>query len=829
MNRQSKSISVLRLLTTLWGRAILAIVLSIPSAIVTSLCLTNFWLAQGSIRLGIAIGLVLIFSLFYWLLLTVIRPIVEERNISLLTLLFLLLAILAPIGMLYDGVKSQLLILTPTQVDLSLSSQSNEPARLRIVSATLKNSGRTFTPARLSRDCEVRGEALSVAPGKSCQVSYLVTSYEADRLEIDFDLSQSVGILEVSTPIGGNRYEFDGQGEAGATERFSVALSWVQKRIKLPVFFLLGFSLFSLFLFIGLILWSRFHDHTTRSGNVKPISEYWIYLIFALIAFILANARFGSGIQQTISMPSDAGNIASYLAAGDYPENFEMDELLSNPENFSEYFTVYLPIVSGLSRLTGSYASAFLTLVVPVTLLHLLGYYLLGKKILMNRLMAFCFALVTAIPISLPLSEYFGLSPDILPRTLYQAVLPYGLLLLLAFKSRPHWFWLVSLAFTLMLYIHPVSGPAWVGVCLLSLLIFSIRALGKGWWKSFLPALFIFLAGVVPFLNAYLRPKALDTLDATLLSAINLTRYSSQTKPILELYRSDMWTYLRENWSLITLSLVFLGFSLWMIVRFIIQKNKIQKLDLSEKNSGLLLVWWGVLILVAVLIPLLDEAIATAFDRGLVLREIRRTMRYYIPMLWLNFFWVCQRALIVFGEARQPSNGKFLVWIAIFSLFVTYGIETKVWKNPIFVRQAECLQSGEWICKPDEDALAMYEFYTELQIHVQPNESVFPDPDPQYLADSLIPRYHSLRSVAYTYKDGGAVGDFLPEWWRITQGVKPYLPNSERGLHPSVVEVARTTGAAYFYFIQPDEKALEYLKTQEIVFQNGYGVLISLK
>ena len=123
----------------------------------------------------------------------------------------------------------------------------------------------------------------------------------------------------------------------------------------------------------------------------------------------------------------------------------------------------------------------------------------------------------------------------------------------------------------------------------------------------------------------------------------------------------------------------------------------------------------------------------------------------------------------------------------------------------------------------------MHEFYTELRKYVDIDESVFPDPSPQYLSETLIPRYHSLRSVAYSYKDGGALGEFLPEWWQITQALKPYLPPITPSLDPKVVEVARTTVAEYFYFIHPDETALEYLKTQDIVFQNEYGTLISLK
>lgn len=826
---QDKIAQWLRSFETSGGRVFLAVLLSLPSALVMSFCLKSFWLAQYPVKLIIMVGLVVSFGLLYWVLLSTIHPITEERKIKHLSLFFVLVAVLTPTGMLFDAIKSHFLILQPHQVTLRLSSPTSDNARLRIISASLLGSKRTFNPAKFARECELQAETLSVAPGSSCEVTYLVTSYEADRLMIVFDLSQSVGKVEVATPVGGNQYLFETPSESDKTETFSVALTWVQKRIKYPVFAMLGFSLFMFLTLLSLAGRSLLHRDKSVKKPIQSVNQLWVYLLLVLIALMYANTRFGSGFKLMIDLSSDAGNIASYVAAYDHPTSFRADALLANPQNFSEYFTVFLPFISTLARLTGSYASAFMVLLAPVAILHLFGYYLLGKRLFSSRNLALCLAIVTAIPIGLPLFEYYGLSGDILPRSLFQALLPFGLLALLTFAKRPKWYWLVSLIFTLLLYIHPVSGPAWVGICLISLLLFAIRESGKRWWVAFLPAVLIFFVGVIPFLQAYFRADSFAVLDPKLLEAVNLSRYTSQTLPILEFYRGEMWVLLRGHWSLITLSLIDLSFVIWTVVRLLNRSKLRSAPDPQEKISGLLSLWWVVLVLVAVVVPLIDEMVANAFGRPLLLREIRRTMRYFVPMLWLTFFWVCQKALVLFGRAKQPANHRPLVWLAILSLLICYGIEIQIWKNPIFVRQWECLRSGNLICKPDEDTLAMYDFYTELPKHVEPDESVFPDPDPQYLADSLIPRYHSLHSVAYTYKDGGAVGDFLPEWWRITQALRPYLPTSEHGLDPNVVEVASTTGADYFYFIHPDQSAMNYLETQQVIFQNDYGTLISLK
>ena len=810
------------------GKILLAILFGIPSAITVSLCLKQFWLAQISIKALILVGLTLVFSLFYWLLLAAIRLSAIKGSATKLTLLFLLITILAPTGLLYSLIKTQFLILSPTRVDVALSSQTTKPARLLISSASLLSSERTIAPVQYSHDCEIQMGEISVAAGKSCSVTYLVSIYEADRIEIVFDPSQSDGIVEVSTPMGGDRYLFTSQSTGGTRDRFAVNLNWVPNQIELFASLLLGFSLFCLLALVCLSLWTLIDNRPTKVSQGKPTGEGWIFLLFVLVALIYANVRFGAGFNQTLKMTSDAGNISSYVGGLENPQYFTEDELLNNPANFGEYLAVHIPLIYSLSKLTGGYASAFMVLIAPVTLLHLCGYYLVGKKLLGNRLVALAFVVATAIPIDLPLFEYFGLSDDILPRSLFQALLPFALLLLISKGQNPKLHWLISLAFTLLLYVHPVSGPAWVAVCLATLLYFAITVNGKNWWKSWLPALLVFVIGVIPFLQAYLGQMVELKVSLELLQQIQQHRYASQRKPIVAFYLDDMLGLFRANWALITLVLVGLGFGVSGLIR-IIRRSKKMATHKVSRQSVLLLIWWVVLIAVAVLIPFLDEAIASAFDRNLVLREIRRTLRYFIPMLWLTFFWVCQKVLVAFGELRESAKSRLLVGVAIVSLLTSYSVETKAWKNSIFIRHWECIRSGNLICKPDQETLAMHEFYTELRKYVDIDESVFPDPSPQYLSETLIPRYHSLRSVAYSYKDGGALGEFLPEWWQITQALKPYLPPITPSLDPKVVEVARTTVAEYFYFIHPDETALEYLKTQDIVFQNEYGTLISLK
>lgn len=761
------------------------------------------------------------------LVLSLIAANEQTGKVKLLSFGFVLIAVWAPALMLAESVLAKNLILMPDLVTLELQGRNEAPGQLKIDQVYLEGSPRQFSYTTLSDQCDKNGDLIQSTPGEVCRISFVITAHLQNRLNFKFDLSRTNGVVDIFAPTGNHHYEFEPVSETGKSGNFPIGISAFSRKIIYPVNLAVWLSVLSVLTVIGIAGLSMASKYLKPRPKSIGVSDVWAFIAFAVIALIFANGRFGLDLSHSIELASDAGNISSFVAANENPQNFKTDPFLSNPNNFSMYFAFHLPLISTLNKLTGSYASAFMALVGPVTFLHLCGYYLLGKRFLTNRLLAFLFAIATAIPVSLPLFEYYGLSTDILPRSLYQALLPFALILLMELCTRPKYFWLALLVFTLLLYVHPVSGPAWVGVCLVTLLYFAIKLKGSRWWMYWLPAAFVFVLGVIPFVRAYFRPAPVSQVDPELFLQVQQARYAEQTRSVIDLYKQDVVATLQTNWVLLTLLLVALAFGGYSLLRAVKRLKKAAPKH-GTQQSLLINLWWVVLVLVAVVVPLIDDFVSNTFGRPLMLREIRRTMRYFVPMLWLTFFWVSQQTLVYFGNAKQIVR-QSLVWIAILSTLICYGIETEIWKNPILARQWECVRSGTVLCKTNADVLAKYEFYTELPKYVEPDKSVFPDPDPRYLADSLMPRYHSLRSVAYTYKDGEGVGDLLAEWWRITQELKPYLPAGEHAMDPKVADFARTTGATYFYFIHPDKNALEYLKSQKVLFQNDYGALISLK
>ena len=182
-----------------------------------------------------------------------------------------------------------------------------------------------------------------------------------------------------------------------------------------------------------------------------------------------------------VILSGDGGNIASYAAALDHPGWFSSDPVLGNSNNIGIYATIHIPLIRLLDRLTGDYGLAYTWLVFPETFLQLLGFYILGRVLFKNRSWAFLLAFLTAMMvINIGLGEIWGVWRDALPRVTFQSLLPFLLALVLVWKDRPgRWPWLMIIG-GLLVYVHPISAPAWGFAIWLSLWLLH----PKGWnWK----------------------------------------------------------------------------------------------------------------------------------------------------------------------------------------------------------------------------------------------------------------------------------------------------------------------------------------------------------
>jgi len=165
-----------------------------------------------------------------------------------------------------------------------------------------------------------------------------------------------------------------------------------------------------------------------------------------------------------LQLGSDQHNIASFAAAQEHPERYANDMLLSDPINYKWYTPLYVAAIKHITRFTGSYAATFVGLIIPTVTLFLSGTYFLlrylTKYSLLSAGLAFIF---TVVFIKIPLGDHWAITGigHMRPNNQFVALLPWALLL--AIWSRNHiMFWpLVGACSASLLYVHPVSAPAW--------------------------------------------------------------------------------------------------------------------------------------------------------------------------------------------------------------------------------------------------------------------------------------------------------------------------------------------------------------------------------
>ena len=192
-------------------------------------------------------------------------------------------------------------------------------------------------------------------------------------------------------------------------------------------------------------------------------------LAFAVIALGYYGARW-NGARHFADLDSDAGMIASFVVALEEPEHFARDPLLHDPRNFDYYATLQVPVVRALSRLTGDIGRAFILPTAPLIFAQLLGFYLLGRVLLHQRGLALVLSLVTLPVMNVPaIGDYWGTMGFTTPRDWFQAFLPYLLAAALRFGARPGAWLGVMFGAGLLMYVHPVSAPAWAAALWLSM------------------------------------------------------------------------------------------------------------------------------------------------------------------------------------------------------------------------------------------------------------------------------------------------------------------------------------------------------------------------
>jgi hypothetical protein len=543
----------------------------------------------------------------------------------------------------------------------------------------------------------------------------------------------------------------------------------------------------------------RFYSRpwTSRFNRVDAASV----IAFSALAILFLIVRWNMSYP-VILLEGDAGNLASFAAAYDEPELFENDFLLSDLSNIDIYTTVHIPLIRFFHIFTSDYAKAFTLLLPPTVFLQLLGFYLLGRELLQSRYWAILFTVVAALPVNINLGESWGLRWDSLPRTLFQALVPFLLFSLMKWQKAPRRWPLLVLGMGMLVYIHPVSTPAWSAALFLSLIFLLPRSWStrrKFAWMAIL--LLIWTASILPFVARYLstRGGSPENYQAVL--------------DIIEHYFPANLLFVPKAIQIFAKKLgliVPISFAAWILLYFMLRKD-----SRTLKLTGC---WLAGVLVVSVVFPYVEHLVVRYLRILPFETEFVRGVRYLIPMMSLSLLWVLREAG---RRIRLPRGESFSGVIGGLALALVLVI-TPAFKAE-FGRSMRCFLSGSLICNVSDDYTEIIGYLRET---TQPGDSVLTNLSIDAEKSFALPiRYDSLRSLAFSFKDRGLLAytneEKLLLWERLYSRLsRVHFGRDEVASYQEYSSIADKLGAALILieYRIPNEVLLG--SGDELVFEN---------
>ncbi len=356
---------------------------------------------------------------------------------------------------------------------------------------------------------------------------------------------------------------------------------------------------------------------------------FWGAVALWLCLFVCLAHRYQQQFHGDSARPalvgSDAGNISSFVASLDHPEKFRRDALLGHPEYFRFYRTVHFPILRAWAKYRGDYASFFIATAGFHLALQMAGFFLLGLALFQRFPLAAALGLASAAPFGLPYGEFWGAWPNALPRVAFQSLLPFALALAVLARERPRlWPWLAGI-FGSLLYVHPVSAPAWGLAFWISTLFLHPSAWSRR--QRFTSAAVCAIAGLLPTLpftwNYYGNHLQTPTVDYAVLHAAIARHFDAGFLDIPRSLLDFRFKYDRLTW-------LVGGVGLLLAWRF---------RPPGDKRLTIFAVWSLTLLGVSALLPAIEQPLFRHWQRMPLEYDLVRGLRYLIPLLLILWLW----------------------------------------------------------------------------------------------------------------------------------------------------------------------------------------------
>lgn len=528
-----------------------------------------------------------------------------------------------------------------------------------------------------------------------------------------------------------------------------------------------------------------------------------VYAAFA-VAHVLLHSN---GAFPYVFLSGDAANIATFAAGWQFHSLLGADNVLADLDNLRYYLNIHVPLLQALRPVFGDFGTAACALVPLHVFIQALGFYLLGRALFRDQTFALLLGLVSLIPVLINLGTWWGVHRDALPRTSFQALLPYLLLFTHRNLRRPgRWPWIMAAA-GLLVYVHAPGTLVWAPAIWLALWAF----LPAEWpWRRRLG--WMALLGLV--FAVFFAPFALNYMD---------TRQASVDPSVLEAARAIFRERLSPGFLNIFVALA--GFlSPAMIVLLLaagVVWTRLFRLARArgdvEDRKGLLFVALlaGGLVFGAVLTPMADQAVAALRGAFPVQIDLVRGLRFFIALAEIVLVWGLARWAMARPRLRPALVGLLcLVVLGGFGEFIG--------------RQAKPMLAGS-VLRMTPEQRAKVDMLDAVARLVPPGEAVLP-----LEFDGLAVRYYSLRPVVHTWKDGGLLGMTDPArllaWWDVRSRLPDILelPDDAERLE-AMAGLARELGAGWLLLDRKLLGSAEPGERMELAHANPLSALLRLE
>jgi hypothetical protein len=482
-------------------------------------------------------------------------------------------------------------------------------------------------------------------------------------------------------------------------------------------------------------------------------------LVSIFVAALFAVAYFFETFDEQYFYGGDNYQVLATIVAEHNPGYFDADPVLSNPNNYRFYRTAFTALVDWTHRWLGNPGQVYGVLGIPFNVLRVFGFFLLGLWLFRSRGWALALGVVTALQVRFDaFGDWWGIPFAIHARTPFESLFPY--LLLGAITAGLHLGRQVAtmLAAGVATYLHPVSGPPvafalWAVMC---------AAPGAGpigtRLRNAAAAGLAYALAILPFV-IHFRTN-------TVYGAVSFQEWDAALRAIVPEYVSPGRSLLKELQAGHVLVIFGFGAAGLLAARRYAERRVID----------LLAIFSLALAFAALLVPLLDEAIAARLGRVPQELDFVRAAKYFTPIALIGLVWGAKLGWD--NAADRPAlllRRVLVIGTALVCLAFNRGTLDILSRVSCDVRAMLRLS-----CISQDERADMTTMYRAIEREVPKGELVFVDSGTGFsFPRGIYPygiRIYSRRPGVWSFKEGSVLlysnPPALVEWYRRLQTMR---------------------------------------------------------